>query len=293
MKLTADKMAEFVTLLNQFTPQEGPNKTSLAGLFTFRGSAPAQRQPVVYDPFIILGGQGRKYCYLDGRRYDYSAGNFLAMFLPMPLETELIEASADRPFLAAYIEIDLNRLANLALKIDRVESVGEKPGAINSSGIFSAPLHDHLLEPAIRLLKSLGLPRDAAILGESIVEEIYYRILCNEQGGSLKYLLQQRGQIQRISKAVEYIHQNLDEMISVEKLAELVNMSYSGFHKSFKDVMHLSPLQYTKSVKLFKARMLIKTGKNVSEAAYQVGYNSLAQFSREYKRHFGFAPSET
>jgi AraC-like DNA-binding protein len=58
-------------------------------------------------------------------------------------------------------------------------------------------------------------------------------------------------------------------------------------------VMHISPLQYAKSVKLGKAHTLIKEGKKANEAGYLVGYNCPAQFSREYKRHFGFAPSAT
>jgi AraC-like DNA-binding protein len=105
--------------------------------------------------------------------------------------------------------------------------------------------------------------------------------------------LQQRGNIQRISKAVEYIHQHIEAPVSIDYLAEMVNMSRTSFYDSFRDVMHLSPLQYAKSVKLHKAQTFIREGKNASEAGYMVGYNSPAQFSREYKRQFGFAPSAT
>ena len=109
----------------------------------------------------------------------------------------------------------------------------------------------------------------------------------------MRTLLQQREQIQRISKAVEYIHQNLDKPVSVETLADLVYMSKTKFYEDFRAVMHISPLQYAKSVKLHKAQALIREGKKANEAGYLVGYNSPAQFSREYKRHFGFAPSAT
>lgn len=81
--------------------------------------------------------------------------------------------------------------------------------------------------------------------------------------------------------------QHLNEIISIEKLASLANISSSGFHKVFKDVMHTSPIQYAKSLKLLKAQTLIQKGRNVSEGRY----NSLAQLNREYKRHFGFNPS--
>ncbi|MDY6868355.1 MAG: AraC family transcriptional regulator, partial [Chloroflexota bacterium] len=88
-------------------------------------------------------------------------------------------------------------------------------------------------------------------------------------------------------------HQNINEPVSVEKLADLVHMSRTSFYENFREVMHVSPLQYAKSVKLLRAQTLLKAGKNVNEAGYLVGYNSPAQFSREYKRHFGFAPSAT
>jgi AraC-like DNA-binding protein len=129
------------------------------------------------------------------------------------------------------------------------------------------------------------------MVGDSIVDETYYRLLCDERGGELRYLLQQRGQIQLISKAVAHIHQNLDKPVSVDELANMVHMSRPTFYENFRAVMHISPLQYAKSVKLDKAHTLIKEGKKANEAGYLVGYNSPAQFSREYKRHFGFSPS--
>jgi len=285
------KMAKYVMLLEQHATDEGMNTTALENVITYRASAPEQCKPMVYEPLIVLGGQGQKRGHLNGRSYTYSAGNFLAVLLPMPVEVELMEATREKPFLATYIKVDLQRMATLALKVDRIANPPTKSAPVNPSGIFSAPLHDNLLDPTIRLLTTLRNPTDAAMLGDSIVDEIYYRILCDEQGGSLTYLLQQRGQIQRISKAVAYLHQNLDDNVSVDKLADLVNMSSSGFYKNFKEVMHLSPLQYAKSIKLNRAQMLIAQGKSVSEAGYSVGYHSPAQFSREYKRHYGRAPS--
>jgi AraC-like DNA-binding protein len=227
------------------------------------------------------------------KTYEYGAGDFLALFLPMPVEIEVIAASPEAPFLAAGLQIDQGRLADVLLRIERAEGAMPRLTTDDASGVFSAPLSDNLLDPAIRLLESLSNPRDAAVLGELIVDEIYYHVLCDERGGDLRILLQQRGQIQRIAKAVEYIHQNLDKSVPVETLADMVYMSKTRFYGAFKDVMHVSPLQYAKSVKLHKAQALIKQGKKANEAGYLVGYNSPSQFSREYKRHFGFAPSAT
>jgi AraC-like DNA-binding protein len=184
-------------------------------------------------------------------------------------------------------------LADVLLRIERVEGAMPKPATDDASGIFCAPLNDSLMDPTIRLLESLSNPRDAAVLGELTVDEIYYHVLCGERGGDLRILLQQRGEIQRISRAVDYIHRNLDKSVSVETLADLVYMSKTRFYVAFKGVMHLSPVQYAKSVKLVQAQTLIKAGKKANEAGYLVGYSSPSQFSREYKRHFGYAPSAT
>jgi AraC-like DNA-binding protein len=161
------------------------------------------------------------------------------------------------------------------------------------SGIFEIPLNDNLLNPFIRLFETLSDPREAGFLSESIIDEIYFRLLIDERGGELRHLLQQRGEIQRISKAVDHIHQHIDQPVSVEDLADMVHMGQTSFYENFKKVMHMSPLKYAKSIKLDRAQLLIREGKKANEAGFLVGYNSPAQFSREYKRHFGFAPSAT
>jgi len=189
--------------------------------------------------------------------------------------------------------MDLGRMADMLLRIDWVDGAAPKPVTTDPSGVLSVPLNDDLLDPMIRTLESLANPRDAAVLGESIVDEIYYRVLCSERAPELRSLLQQRGQNRRIAKAVGYIHENLDKPVSVGQLADMVYMSRTSFYENSRAVMHLSPLQYAKSVKLFRTQTLIEEGKSVSEAGYLVGYNSPAQFSREYKRHFGFVPSAT
>ena len=293
MAYQTDKLEKLVALVEQHAPQEGISYTGIKNLGTFRSTTTHVRMPSYYEPAIVIVGQGKKQCYIGSETYEYGAGDYLILFLPMSLDVEIIEASPDKPFLAAGVGLDLGRLADVLLRIERAEGAVTKPVSTDPSGIFSAPLNDNLLDPTIRLLESLDNPRDAAVLGDLIVGEIYYRILCDERGGDLRTFLQLRGQIQRVAKTVQYIHQNIEEPVSVEMLADMVHMSRTSFYENFKDVMHVSPLQYAKSVKLVKAQTLIKEGKNASEAGYLVGYNSPAQFSREYKLHFGFVPSAT
>lgn len=118
---------------------------------------------------------------------------------------------------------------------------------------------------------------NTAVLSNLIIDEIHYRLLPRTRA-ALHAPLQQRVHIQRITKAVDYIHQNLDKPVSVEQLAEMVHVSRATFYEHFKVMMHVTPSQYAKSMKLFQAHKFIREGKNVSEAGYLVGYNSLVQF---------------
>ena len=205
----------------------------------------------------------------------------------------MIDVSEANPMRGVAIRLDRQRLAKLTLKMDNAGVGLDSSYATNTSGIFSAPLKGNMYDVVVRLLQTLKDPVATAVLGDGIIDELYYRLLTEEQGGQLRALLHQQGQIQQISKAVEHLHENLDKHVSVDDLAGMTNMSSSGFHKKFKEVMHVSPLQYTKSIRLNKARTLILEGRNVGEAGFTVGYNSPAQFSREYKRQFGVTPSET
>lgn len=290
-----DTMQNHQVLLNYLEKQgsnEGINTTYSEKVIIVRESESHAKIRTVYEPFLLIVGKGKKFAYVGEQKYEYSAGDALVILLPMPVQTEIIGATPDDPFLAAVIALDHERLTDILLKIDRAEGFPAQPITEDSSSIFSMPQTDGLLRPVLRLFEALESERDTAVLSDFIFGEIYYRLLCHEHGAALRTLLQQRGQIQRISRAVDYIHQNLDKPVSVEQLAELVHMGRTTFHEYFRSVMHVSPLQYAKSMKLFQAQRLIREGKNISEAGYLVGYKSPAQFSREYKRHFGHTPRQ-
>ncbi len=293
MTYQADKFENFKALVKQHALREGPNMSTVEHIGTFKSSTNQGKQPLIDPPAIWIVVQGRKVCYVGHQKFEFPAGKVAVTLYPMSVEYEIADASPEQPYLLAGFILDMERLANVLLRLDRIDGAASKPISGNPSGIFSVSLSDNLLDPFIRLFTAVSDPKEIAFLGQSIIDEIYFHLLSNERGGELRYLLQQRGEIQRIARAVSYIHQNLDQPVSVERLAEIVHMGQTSFYENFKQVMHLSPLQYAKSVKLDRAQALIREGKQASEAGYLVGYNSPAQFSREYKRHFGFAPSAT
>lgn len=294
MTIRQAKMDEFVRLLEQHTPHEGVNVTTLDNVGLCRMSQPVERTPLLYEPVIVMLGQGSKVCYIGDQVYQYSAVECLIVFLPMPLEVSITNVSPKHPGLMVAFRLNLSRLASVSLRLDAVDTSPVKWSQNDDlSGISTLSMDSGLLDAVIRMLHALSDPVEATMLGDAILDEIYYRILRRDPNGALKIILQRQAQIQQIARAVDYIHHCINQTISVEALAEMVNMSVTTFYRHFKEVMHLPPLQYAKSIKLHRAQALIREGKRANEAGYMVGYNSPAQFSREYKRLFGYVPSAT
>ena len=299
MKNTGTKLQQLVTLIDRKTLEERGGPTAVPDFILFRDAAGQKRKGQLYQPFILFMVQGEKHLTIGGEPYRFKPGDALTLFLPTSLEVERAELPEDEPYLMACLRVDLGRIAKLLLKLDslsppQIPLNGAKE-VKHSLGFHFATMSDHLLDPVVRLVQTLDSPQDVAMLSDSIVDEIYYRSLCDDEigFGSFRQHLEHRGQIQQIAHAVNFIQANLDAVVSVEQLAYVSNMSVSSFHRAFKEVMDMTPLQYAKALKLHRAQSLLQEGQTASEAGLAVGYNSPAQFSREYKRFFGLNPSDT
>lgn len=272
---------------------DGVMFTKQENLLLIRESNTQSAEHRIYDPMLIFATQGAKRIHLNDQLFEYSAGSYLAVFMPMAFKCDITVATPESPLLAVGVGLDRHRLAQMLAKMDDVETPPSQLGSDDLSGVFTAAISEQMLDAISRLMHTLDNPMEQAILGDSLIQEIYYRVLTQERQGALRVLLRQHGQMQQMARAVDYLQENLDKNITVDELAAQVNMSGSGFHKKFKQIMHVSPLQYVKSIRLNKARSYILEGAKASDACYRVGYNSAAQFSREYKRQFGVSPSDT
>lgn len=288
-----DRLHYLAKLVERHAHVDGINLTRIASLGCYKVSQTIGRCPTIDGAGIGIVCQGTKKSYVGDQRLDFVPGQVMIGIYPIPVETEVIEASVEKPFLLAGLRINRRRMANILSRLDQIENQPPQSATTDPSNFFAIPLNNHLLEPFIRLLELLDNPTDVAMLSGSIIDEIYYRLVSQERGGELRALLQQHGDIQRISKVISYIHDNLNQSVSIDHLAEMVHMSRTAFFKQFKAVMQISPLQYAKGVKLNEAQRLIKEGKRANEAGQMVGYSIPAQFSREYKRYFGYPPSAT
>lgn len=284
-----DPQQRMMALLNRLAPSEGSTLSALDGVKFMRANRPIPRMPVLYEPCIVIVCSGRKRGYLGGQSYVYDAQQFLVMSVPLPFEGETELASEAEPMLAVSIRIDLQMAAELMLAVEQSgAAIAAEP-----KGIISTPMDPRLCDAVLRLLEALTTPLETQLLAPGVMREILYRVLTGVQGGSLRAALAHQSHFGKIGKALRRIHADVSSQIDVATLAGEAGMSVAAFHANFKAVTQTSPIQYLKSTRLHKARLLmVQDGLSAATASARVGYESSSQFSREFKRFFGRTPAD-
>ncbi|WP_245200030.1 AraC family transcriptional regulator [Herbaspirillum sp. LeCh32-8] len=276
------------SLLARLAPHEGYNLSALPDVRFLRSNRPLATTPVLYDPGIVIVCQGRKRGFFGDEVYLYDASHYLAVSVPVPFTMET-DASAAEPLLAIYMHLDFRLAADLMLEIDR--HGGAAPS--EPRGMLSTPMDASMQASVLRFLQAMSDPMQAAILGPSLVRELYFHVLAGEQGHSLRAALTMQGQFGKIARALRRIHAAYTQALDVDSLARESGMSVPSFHAHFRNVTRTSPMQYLKSTRLHQARLLmVRNGITAAAASGEVGYESPSQFSREFKRLFGRSPVE-
>ena len=278
-------------LLDEHAPAEGLNTTHVPALTLHRFSEPLRRSAMLYDPCLCMVAQGSKCVHLGGKIYEYSPSHYLVVSLPLPVEAELSSATPARPLLALVLRLDVAQLAQLILEMGGVTS---RSRAGNQPAVFVAAVSAELQAAVVHLVRLAVEPTQARVLGTGAVREVLYHLILGEHGKLLRDLALRDGTSQRVARAVKYVNDHYDQAIDVATLARKNGMSASTLHHAFKGVTAMSPIQYQKSVRLHRARLLMLTdGLNAGEASFRVGYGSQSQFSREFKRMFGESPTQS
>ena len=285
-------MDKIATLMEKLAPQDGSNATHLPGTVIYKEVQHKGRQPFLYNQGIVLIGQGAKRVYLGHKIYAYDPETYLVVSVPMPAECEII-ASREEPMLALIVDIDMGMLNRIINHMDEHIDHSLLERREKHRGLYVAAVTPMIRDVAVRLLSALQSPMESGVLGRGLVYELLFRIMCGENAAVLYALAMRNTNVAKIEKALKLIHSRYNSAMNVDSLAALVNMSPSAFHRAFNDVTASSPIQYIKKIRLTKARdLLLEQRVRVSEAAIHVGYESTAQFSREFKRYFGNSPSE-
>jgi AraC-like DNA-binding protein len=279
--------AEMAALVAEFAPVDGMAPSPLEGVSLGRSSRSMPRRSVLHDPCLLIVCQGHTRGYIGEQVIDWGIHEFMVASVPIPFEAETF-ATQDEPLLVIKIKFDLAVMADLTLAIG---SAADPSAAAQS--VTSAPIDGPLADSVLRLLRALRSPIETRLFGGSLVREVCYRVLTGSKGPALRAALAQRGHFGQITKALYRIQVDFQQRLDIKTLAKEVHMSAAAFHEHFKAVTGTSPIQYLKSIRLHKARlMIIQDGVSASHASSRVGYESASHFSREFKRLFGRTPVE-
>jgi AraC-like DNA-binding protein len=242
---------------------------------------------MVYKPALCVVVQGAKQLMLNDRVIDYAEMQALIISIELPASGRVIQASAENPYVAISLEFDVGMMREVMERLD----TPPKPTGSARLGIFVEDLSQPLADCLVRLTGLLATPRAIPVLYPAIMREICFWMLTGPNGGEVCKLVLPDSQTRRIADAIHLLRDNFTEPVRIEQLAAAARMSPSSFHQHFKTLTSMTPLQYQKQMRLLEARRLMVAGSaNVENAAYQVGYESASQFSREYTRMFGAPP---
>ncbi|MCM2998305.1 MULTISPECIES: AraC family transcriptional regulator [Paenibacillus] len=280
-------LSELSGRLNQLLQTDGLHITEIPSLHMMRATAKSEPIHSMYAPSLCFIVQGAKSAALGQEIYHYNPTTYLVTSVHLPIKSEITEASPEVPFIGLHLEFTPDQILDILQHTDLAWPEESEPG----SGIFVGKTNSQLLDALLRLVKLFDQPAEIPILAPLITREILFRVLQGEQGHLVKQFAVIGSQAHAIAKAIQLIHRDYSKPLRVEELAKEVNMAASSFHKHFKQVTALSPLQYQKRIRLQEARHLMISEKmGAADAAFQVGYESPSQFSREYARLYGLPP---
>ena len=258
--------------------------TDIPRLAIHKMDQPTKLEPLIYEPCVCLILQGAKRTIIGGQELTYATGACLVVAAELSAMGQIAEASPAEPFLALALTLDPLRLSDAMQNIPGAAETHNESFALQSAS-------DVLIEIWGRLLGLLEHPTEIGALFELYERELLYRLLSGPIGPLLRQIGMSDSNLARIRRTMEHIRRHHAERIEVASMAEIAGMSLTTFHRRFKSITGVSPLQYQKQIRLHEAkRILIASEGSAASVAYRVGYESASQFSREYRRLFGMPP---
>ncbi|HEY1998511.1 AraC family transcriptional regulator [Paraburkholderia sp.] len=267
--------------------QESPFVTAIEGVTILRSDRAKHPSHLIMKPALCVVVQGAKWTTFGGRRYEYRAGQALVVSVEMPAFSRVVKASSAEPYLAVVIEFDLAVMRDVMECLD----TPPRPEGHLGHGVFVTHFDGALADCVLRMVRLLETPQAIPMLAPMIMREICYWLLTGPHGNEVAKVVLANSHAQRVVTAIHALRDQFNETVRIEQLAAIAQMSSSAFHRQFKALTSMTPLQYQKQLRLLEARHLMVAGVASAEAAaYQVGYESASQFSREYSRMFGAPP---
>ena len=283
-------MIRLASLIRAYAPHDGRFELRIPGVYAIRVSRTnPELIHALQQPALCIIAQGAKNILLGQEVYEYDASRMLVYSVDLPVAAQITKASPAEPYLSFKLDFNPAKIADL---VPKVYPHGI-PRAAESRGVFLGPIDLRIVNAVSRLMELMAQPGEAELLAPLIIEEILIRLLRSPMGLRVAQIGQVESNVHGIAKAVAWLRANFSEAMKVEELAKLAHMSPSSFHQHFKAVTSMSPVQFQKALRLQEARrLMLSMMVDAGTASWRVGYQSPSQFSREYGRFFGSAPTK-
>ncbi len=277
-------------LIARYTPHDGLFELRIPGVYAIRVSrTSSELLHALQRPALFMVTQGAKTILLGQEVYQYDAARMLIYFADLPVAGQVTRATTADPYLSFKLDLDPSKIAALVPKV----FPHGVPRMSESRGMAVSPINVGIVNAAARLLEVMAHPGDAELLAPLIVEEILIRLLRSPVGVRVAQIGLAESSSHGIAKALAWLRSNFSQPMKIEELADRAHMSVRSFHQHFKAITSMSPLQYQKVLRLQEARrLMLATMVDAGTASWRVGYQSPSQFSREYGRFFGNAPTK-
>ncbi|WP_219836904.1 AraC family transcriptional regulator [Paenibacillus sp. R14(2021)] len=286
---TEQQRIELAALIEKHSGRDGVFETAIPSLYFIRRSNETEPVHSVYKPAFCFIAQGSKEIMLAQERFEYGPADNLITSMNLPVVGQIIQASFDEPYLSLRLEMSEHQILAV-LKDADIQFARQENMAL---AIFVGQTESALLDALLRLVRLVEQPQNIAYLAPIYTKEILYLLLQGQFGAALAQIAIEGSSTYRIRDAIEFIMANFDKSMRIEELAETASMSISSFHRHFKEVTAMSPIQFQKRLRLQEARhLLLSESADAADVAFRIGYESASQFSREYSRMFGFPPRE-
>lgn len=269
--------------------QDGLASTPVKGLRMMRVERPAGDLHSVYRPLVCFVLQGAKRMTVGNEEQVFRAGQSVIVAADMPVVGRIVEASREAPYLAVAVELDMPLLREVAVQIGNARS----PRSPEMQALFSNDTEGAMLDCVSRLMQLVDRPDAVPLLRPGVMRELHYWLLSGPHGPALRTLADPDGYAGRLAVAIAILTKEYRSRVPVERLAAAAAMSLTAFHKHFKAMTSLTPGQYQQRLRLIEARrLMLEEGLSASNAAFEVGYVSVSQFTREYGRLFKAPPKQ-
>jgi len=286
--MTTVPLDELRALIEKHAVPDSRSLPLLPGLLLGIESGPTPPCQLVLEPVFALIAQGAKRVEVGRQTFGYHAGQFLIVSVDLPADAHVVAATPEVPYLGCGLTLRPEAIASLLL-----ESGGARAVGTDRPGIAISDLSGDLVDSVVRLLRLLDRPSDVPILASALEREILWRLINGPQGALVRQIGLADSRMSQIGHAVRWLRSHFAETARIEDLAEIACMSVTSFHRHFRIVTSLTPIQYQKQLRLQAARVrLMAASEDVTEVGFAVGYDSPSQFSREYRRMFGKPPGQ-